>query len=245
MGTIFGLIESRPRFKLIRVSDLTMKEIYLDNDHLVDYRAQERTTGKFQSGLSLTASLSLNPTGSAVVSQVLSGPVVTYAETSSFALTQTFSSSFSASVTSSFTASVYEIASASFTASVSQSNDANVTLAVNLIENPPRSGEYVGIIPGADITSALSGSFTQSFSSSFSTSSNSVTTQSFIPGTNSSESIIFNTTSSFVESFTQSIEEPLVETSPRSWAIYEIVQSSDASVKISTPMNLRSVRFAS
>jgi hypothetical protein len=238
-----GLIQSRPRYKLIGASKIPMKEIYLNNDHLVDYRAEERTTGMFVAGLSLTAFLTLNPTGSAIVSEFLTAPVPTMEATSSFALTQVFSASYSASVTQSFTASVYQILSQSFTASVSVSN-AGLTLTTSLTETPARSGEYIGTIPGADITTALSGSFIDGdFSSSF-TSSNSVTvSQSYIPATEWSQSFTYNITHSMVESFSASIEVQLVETAPRAWSIYEVVTSGDGAIRIATPFNLRSVRF--
>lgn len=61
--TIFGVVQSGPRFTLTRKSDLPVKEIFLDNDHRTSYFVEERTTGIFLSGLQLSASISLTPNG--------------------------------------------------------------------------------------------------------------------------------------------------------------------------------------
>jgi len=100
MSIIPGIVFSRPRWVLIRTRNDTMdREVYLGNDHLVDYRVQERTTGLFTSGLGLTASLSLNPTGSAATSSWF-GPPTTSFQSASFA-TQAFADTTSSGYTES------------------------------------------------------------------------------------------------------------------------------------------------
>lgn len=249
MGIIPGLIWSRPALTPIRVSETKMKvkEIYINNDHLVDYRIQERTRGTYKSGLSLTAYLSRNPTGSAITSQYLTTPVPTYFATSSFALTQTFSESLDlvSLMTSSFTTSVYEVVSESFTASVSQSNTGNISLSTGLTELAS-TGEYIGTIPGASITTALSGSFEEAFYTIESGSVVTTATASIVSQSATElriESTSFVTTAAFSQSFTRSIEVPVEHTNPRAFSIYEIITTNDGQLQVATPMNLRSVRF--
>lgn len=103
MGTIFGVIKSGPRYSLTRKSDIPVRELFLNNDHRIDYLVEERTTGILITGLQLSASLSLTPTGTPAAS-------------------------------------------------------GSVTLSIGLEEDPPCSGEYVGVFSGADLTAVLSSS---------------------------------------------------------------------------------------
>lgn len=237
MSIIPGVVFSRPRWIPIRVRTNPMdREVYLDNDHLIDYYLGERTTGKFITGQQLTAYLSLNPTGSAIVSTWYGGP------TSSLVSVTQFTSSVTSHVSESINVSILYEFSQSLTTVFSGSNIGTVMLSASLIETPAGSGEYIGTIPGPDITTALSSSFTQSFSSSF---SETITTgslsASFSASVTTSLSITMSV-SGFTSSFTASQEVPRVETANRAFGIYEII-SSGSFLRASTPMTLRSVRF--
>jgi hypothetical protein len=224
---------------------MSLREIYLFNDHRVHYRVEERTTGKFLSGLTLNAYLSDNPTGSAVTSSVrISGSQTL--ESGDFEVTQSVTVSSSADITQSVTMSLL-IVSQSLTSSFSSSATGSVTLATTLTEDPGCSGDYIGIIPGYDIASALSASITESHSSSFDAPVTSSFTQSIVIGSVSHS--LFVTSSHIVtSSFTTSVDVPVVETSPRAPGIYEIITSgSEASgglrLRVTTPFCLRSARF--
>lgn len=240
MTTIKGLVLSGPKYIPIRVSDLPMKEIYLENDHQVFYRFQNRQTGQLTTGLSLTAFLTLNETGSAAQSSYFTGPTSSLSEYTTESVVRTFSSSLSGGVSSSFTTSVYTTVTQSYTSSFSSSAE-GVILSTTLTEIPPKSGDYQGTIDGTDIAAVLSSSLDTVYSSSLFVVSSSVTGS--ISGAGSLEDITINATHSLYDSFTQSVEIPIQQTAPRAWSIYEVITSGDGSIKIVNPMNLRSVRF--
>lgn len=246
MSNQFGFILSGPKYTLKPVEEirrLPMREIYLENDHRAHYRVEERTKGKYLFGLTgMTASLSHNPSGSAVPLLVSTS----LDHSSSFLTTQSlvtrYSSSFSASVTQSHTSSFLSIVSASLTSSWTGATTAS-SLTTPMPESAYASADYIGTILGSNITMALSASLSQSFtwtaSGSFVTSS---TSASYIPSASSTTSIDNLTIISYIEvtgSTTNSTEIPLPNKGRR---IYEIVTSGSI-IKVSSPMWLRSVRW--
>ncbi|KKL06785.1 hypothetical protein LCGC14_2592570 [marine sediment metagenome] len=240
MSIIPGIVFSRARWNIIRQRNLTMdREVYLDNDHLVDYRVEERTTGLFISDLQLTASLSRNPTGSAIQSFFLGGG------TSSFVSASQFDVGTTQFVSGPATVSILTATSQSLTTNFTGSNVGNTVLTASLTEEPACSGHYVGIIPGLDISTALSQSLSSSFSASF---SSSVASASFdmgglIVSAGLTRSVAFTASvSGFTGSHTQSILLPLAESADRRPGVFEIVESGSF-LKASTPMTLRSVRW--
>ena len=240
MSIIPGIVFSRARWRAIRKRNDTMdREVYLDNDHLIDFRLEERTTGKFISDLQLSASLSLNPTGSAITSFFLGGGTSSFVAASQFVVGTTLV------ISGPTTQSIHTIATQSLFTNFSGSNAGGVSLATLLTEDPPCSGHYAGVIPGADISTALSQSLSSSFSESV---SESTATASFdvgglIVSAGVTLSVAFTASVTGVtSSFTQSILLQLVETPSRCQGIHEIIQSGSF-LKAVTPMNLRSVRF--
>ncbi len=241
MSIIPGIVFSRPRWRLIRERNRTMdREVYLDNDHLVDYRVEERTTGLTISDLELNASLSRNPTGSAIRSFFLGGQTSSFVEASQadIGTTQFVSASVSISVLTVQSQSVFTL--------FSGVNQGNAVLSTLLTEDPACSGQYVGTFSGEDITTALSQSLSSSFSSSF---SSSVASASFDSGDSliTSLSVTLSAAftasiSGFTSSITESILVPLVESDDRCFGVFEIIESGSF-LKASTPMILRSVRF--
>ena len=250
MSIIPGLVFSRARWKLIRERNRTMdREVYLDNDHLVDYRVEERTTGLHISDLQLTASLSRNPTGSAIRSFFLGG------ETSSFVAAEEFVVGTSIFLSGSVTLSVLTVASQSLFTTFSNENQGGVILAVTLSESPACSGHYIGTFAGADISTALSQSLSSSFSSSVSESveSASFDTAGLIVSAGVTTSVAFTASiSGFTSSITESNLLPLQESDDRCFGVFEVIESGSFYsgsfkhiLKTSTPMTLRSVRFIS
>lgn len=230
-------VESRPRWKVIRTENQTMdRNVYLGNDHQVDIRIEERTTGRFTSGLSLTASLSRNPTGSAITSFFLdSAPT--------FNVVTTETSSLATTISGIVTQSIYTEITQSLVTNFTASNLGNVILTTSLVESPACSGQYVGVIPGADITTALS----QSLSSSFSqTITGSFATGAVSISISGSATVSLTFTASIIgttQSFTASILNELAESDDRCFGIFEIIQSSGSFLTATTPMTLRSARF--
>ena len=243
MSIIPGIVFSRPRWRLIRERNRTMdREVYLDNDHLVDYRVEERTTGLTISDLQLSASLSRNPTGSAIRSFFLGG------ETASFVAAEQVELETVLIVSNSVSLSILTVTSQSLFTTFSGVNQGDTVLTTLLTEDPACSGHYVGTFDGADISTALSQSLSSSFSSSF---SSSTATASFDSGDSliisgngfTTLSVAFTASiSGFTSSVTQSILVPLVESDDRCFGVFEIIQSGSF-LKASTPMTLRSVRF--
>ncbi len=248
MTNYFGVILSGPHYTLKRVDDIrqtAMREIYLENDHRAHYRVEERTKGKFLTGLTgMTASLSLNPSGSAVplstsTSVDITGSLITASLTAG---TTGYSSSLSASVSQSFTSSFHTITIATSSAHSTGSTTSS-TLIAPMPETAYNSAEYLGVFQGSDITTALSASISISLSTvnsgSFVTTSVST---SYIPSGTATTSIDTFTTISayyFTSSFTTSVETPI----PHSGRdVYELI-TSGSHLKVSTPLCARSVRF--
>lgn len=213
------------------------REVYLGNDHLVDFRVEERTTGLFISDLQLTASLSRNPTGSAIQSFTLDGGTSSFVDASQVVLgsVQYISAAISVSILTESSQSV----STNFTGSV----PGNTTLqVVPLTEEPACSGHYVGTIPGLDITTALSQSLSSSFSQSVSATTASGSSDLTLSASVTLSLAFTASVSGFTASHTQSILVPLVESDDRCFGVFEIIESGSF-LKASTPMTLRSVRF--
>ena len=253
MSIIPGISFSRPRWKLIRTENQPMdRNVYLENDHLVDYRVEERTTGQYISGLSLNAYLSLNPTGSALTSSFYGGPTSSFVGVTTSASFVTMSEVVTVveGVSQSFRQWIKTEFSQSLSTSFSGSNEGEVYLGTPLTEVPQSHGQYIGTIPGADITTVLSSSFETvygaTYSSSIATGSES---SSISSGSGASPSGSF-VTSSFVTmsvsgstgSYPASVEVPLAGTEDRAFRIYEIVKSGSF-LQTSVAMTLRSVRF--
>lgn len=248
MSNQYGIILSEPKYTLKKVEDIRqtpMREIYLENDHRAHYRVEERTKGKYLTDLaSMTASLSLNPSGSAaplLVSISVNDSGSFTSATSS--VTYGYSSSISASaLTQSFTSSFLTITSASFTSSWTASTTESTVIAP-MAETDFKSAEYLGTFLGSDLTMAFSASISQSYllSTSSSLMTASVST-SYIPSGTVTTSIDTFTTLSFANttsSFTQSTEIPLPNTGRK---VYEII-TSGSHIKVSSPMIARSVRW--
>lgn len=241
MSIIPGIVFSRARWRPIRERNRTMdREVYLDNDHLVDYRVEERTTGLTISDLQLSASLSRNPTGSAIQSFFLDGG------TSSFVSASLIESGTRTFVSGPTAVTVLTEISQSLTTNFTGSIVGNTTLEIGLTEDPVCSGQYVGTFAGADISTALSQSLSSSFSSSVSssaaTASLSSSTTASISGTLFATLAFTESIQGFTSSITESVLVPLVESDDRCFGIFEIIQSGSF-LKASTPMTLRSVRF--
>lgn len=236
MSILPGIVFSKARWTLIRQRNDPMdREIYLDNDHLVDYRLQERTTGLLTTGAQLSASLSYNPTGSAISGSFLGGP------TASVAVVTT-QSVIAERISSSITESILFDISQSHDSNLSGSNSSSLNLQILLTETPNLSGQYIGTFPGADITTILSSSFSESFTTTF---SGSAVTFSITPTVSASVTLSLAVTmsvSGFTSSFTQSTVIPLSDKANRDAGIFEII-SSGSFLKTSTPMTLRTVRF--
>jgi len=216
------------------------REVYLGNDHLVDYRVEERTTGLFISDLELRARLSRNPTGSAIRSFFLGG------ETGSFVAAEEFVVGTNTFFSGSVTLSILTVASQSLFTTFSNSNQGNTVLTASLTEDPACSGQYVGTFFGADINTALSQSLSSSFSQSV---SESVVSGAFdsgdslvVSGTVTTSVAFTASVSGFTSSITESILTPLASSDDRCFGVFEIIESGSF-LKVSTPMTLRSVRF--
>lgn len=233
-------VESRPRWKVIRTENQTMdRNVYLGNDHQVDIRIEERTTGRFTSDLSLTASLSRNPTGSAIASFFLD------AGTSSFVSASQYDLSTAQIISGPATQSILTVSSQSLFTNFTGSIQGNVMLSTSLVESPACSGQYVGVIPGLDITTALSQSLSSSFSQteSGSSASASLDVGGLIISAGLTTSVAFTASiTGITQSFTASILNQLAESDDRCFGVFEIIQSGSF-LKISTPMTLRSARF--
>ena len=252
MSIIPGIVFSRARWRAIRKRNDTMdREIYLDNDHLIDYRVEERTTGKFISDLSLTASLSRNPTGSAVESFFLGGGTSSLVSASQFDVETTkFIATIPDQSDPPVTQSILLITTQSLFTNFTGSNSGSVLLTASLTEIPVRSGHYKGVIPGANISTALSqslsSSFSQTFSSSFASATDAVGSKSFDMGgliisAGLTTSVAFTASvTGLTSSITQSILEQLPESDFK--GIFEIIQSGSF-LKATTAMTLRSVRY--
>lgn len=228
-------VESRPRWKVIRTENQTMdRNVYLGNDHQVDIRIEERTTGQFTSGLSLTASLSRNPTGSAIASFFLdSAPTSGTVTTETSSLRQTIVAAVSQSIYTEITQSLIT----NFTAS-----NPGLVLTTSLVESPVCSGQYVGVIPGADISTALSqslsSSFSQTITGSFATGAVSIS----ISGSATTSLTFTASIIGITQSFTASILNQLAESEDRCFGVFEIV-ATGSNLTVATPMTLRSARF--
>lgn len=245
MSIIPGTVFSRPRWRLIRGRNQTMdREVYLGNDHLVDYRVEERTTGLSISDLQLTASLSRNPTGSAVQSFTLDAGTSNFVSASQFPIgTTTFISD--TPLAGAVTYSVLTVSSQSLTTHFTGSSTGSVTLEVGLTETPVCSGHYIGTIPGLSITTALSQSLSSSFGSELSSSNASASFDvgGLIVSAGVTTSVAFTASiSGFTSSLTESILVQLVESDDRCFGVFETIQSGSF-LKAATPMTLRSVRF--
>ena len=237
MGIILGRVFSRPRWRLIRERNRKMSEVYLDNDHLVDFRVEERSTGLSISDLQLTASLSRNPTGSAIQSFTLDAPTV-----GQFVSATTFSLDPITFISGPTTVSILTEVSQTLTTTFQNSSVGSVTLNVGLTETPVCSGQYIGTIPGLAISTALSQSLSSSFSASFSTSgsTNSLITSG---GGGAFNTMAFTASvSEFTSSITESNLVQLVESDDRCFGVHETIVSGTF-LKVATPMTLRSVRF--
>lgn len=222
-----------------------MNELYIENDYLIDIRVKNSRTQKAIIGLDIDGFFSKNPTGSIAQSQFFVGPSSSFFGVITSSISETFSESFSGGLTGSFTTSLLQEVTQSLTSSFSTSVNGNVTLSVRLTETPECSGEYVGIIPGLDITTVFSSSFSSSFFNTFLITSFSFISESLI--TTGSVTLSLHTTNvssshHVTQSNTASFEIPLVETAPRCPGVYEIISSGSA-IKTSTPLGLRSVRF--
>ena len=245
MSIIPGIVFSRPRWRAIRKRNDTMdREIYLGNDHLIDYRVEERTTGKFISDLSLTASLSRNPTGSAVESFFLGGGTSSLVSASQFDVgTTNFIAAISNQSDPVVTQSILLITTQSLFTNFTGSNSGSVVLTASLVETPVRSGHYEGVIPGANITAALSQSLSSSFSQTLSSSfaSAAFDTGTLIISAGLTASVTFTASvTGLTSSITQSVLEQLPESDFK--GIFEIIQSGSF-LKATAAMTLRSVRF--
>lgn len=240
MSILPWIVFSRARWIPIRTRNETMdREVYLGNDHFIDYRIQERTTGKFTTGLGLTASLSLNPTGSAATASWF-GPPTTSFQSHSFSTSSVTQTSESRT----FTESIITYTSQSIHRINSGSNSGMVQLTASLTEDPINSGQYIATIPGANIDTVLSSSFSESFTTEF---SSSITTGSFSGSFSGSVTLSFAVTMSITgltSSLTTSVDIPLAGSSDRGPGVFEII-TSGSFLKASTPMTLRSVRFLS
>lgn len=266
MSVLPGTLFSRPRWRIIREKNRTMdREIYLSNDHLVDFRVEERTTGLFISNLQLIASLTRNPTGSLGATSSFFSGVVTESFVSASHLTNSFATEVLAA-TSSFSTSIGTVSPMSgvlqsFTHSIlwhsahthsafssGSAISGNVSLSAELIETPACSGHYEGVILGSDITTVFSSSFSESLavieSSSIATGSNDGLSELVLSGSVTFSVHQFTTmsVSGFTSSLTTSIAVPLVESDDRCFGVFEIIESGSF-LKASTPMTLRSVRF--
>ncbi len=251
MSILPGIVFSRPRFTIIRTRNNPMdREVYLGNDHFIDYRVQERTTGKFTSGLNLVASLSRNPTGSAIRSFFLDTPATLPVATTSFTLgTVQIIGLISGQVGPRVTQSILTLTTQSISTHFTSSLPGTVILTASLVESPACSGQYVGTFPGLNISTALSQSLSSSFSQSL---SSSIATASFdmgglvTSGSGAGEvttSIAFTASvTGLTSSLTQSILVQLVESDERCNGVFEII-TSGTFFKATTPMTLRSVRF--
>ena len=237
MSILPGIVFSRARWTPIRTRNETMdREVYLDNDHFIDYRIQERTTGKFTSGLELSVVLSLNPTGSAATSSFL-GPAITRLTSASVA-----TSSVTQIVQGGFTESIVFHSSQSILFTSSGSNPGGVSLSAVLIEDPACSGQYVGTILGPTMSVVLSSSFSESL---FTESSSSVTTASFSASISASVTLSLSVTMSVTGSTSSIITTavlPIGEAANPIPGVFEII-SSGSFLKASTPMTLKRVRF--
>lgn len=235
-------VESRPRWKVIRTENKTMdRNVYLGNDHQVDIRIEERTTGRFTSGLSLTASLSRNPTGSAIASFFLDGGTASFVSASQHDLSTV------QIISGPATQSIFTATSQSLFTNFTGSVQGNVTLQIPLTESPVCSGQYVGIIPGLDINTALSQSLSSSFSQtdSGSIASASLDVGGLIISAGITTSVAFTASiTGITQSFTASILNQLAESEDRCFGVFEIIQSGSF-LKATTPMTLRSARFLS
>ena len=130
MSIIPGTVHSRPRWRLIRQRNRKMREVYLDHEHLVDYRVEERATGLSISDLQLTASLSRNPTGSAIQSFFLGGGTSNFVSASQFPEgTTTFIAS--GPLSGGVTYSIHTVSSQSLTTHFTSSNVGNVVLTAS------------------------------------------------------------------------------------------------------------------
>ncbi|KKN06639.1 hypothetical protein LCGC14_1075200 [marine sediment metagenome] len=245
MSIIPGIVFSRARWRAIRKRNDTMdRNVYLDNDHLIDYRVEERTTGKFISDLSLTARLSRNPTGSAVQSFFLDGGTSSLVSASQFDVgTTQFIAAIDGQSDPLVTQSILQITTQSLFTEFTGSNSGNVVLTASLTETPVRSGHYEGVIRGADISTALSQSLSSSFSQTFSSSfwSASFDTGTLIISAGLTTSVAFTAS---VTGLTSSITQSVLEQFPESdyKGIFEIIQSGSF-LKATTAMTLRSVRY--
>lgn len=237
MSIIPGIVFSRTRWNLIRQRNRTMdKEVYLGNDHLVDFRVEERTTGLFISDLQLSASLSRNPTGSAIQSFALDGGTSSFVSASQFVVGDV--QFISGPTTVSVVNEISQTLITNFTGSV----QGNITLQIALTEDPACSGHYIGTIPGLDITTALSQSLSSSFSQTVSESFATNSLASTVSGGLTRSLGFTGSVSGFTSSITQSILVQLVESDDRCFGVYERIESGSF-LKASTPMTLRSVRF--
>jgi hypothetical protein len=221
------------------------REVYLDNDHLIDYRVEERTTGKFISDLSLTARLSRNPTGSAVQSFFLDSPTELAVATRSFSLgTVQIIGLIDGQAGPKVTQSIFTLTTQHISSNFTGSLTGTVVLTASLTETPVRSGHYEGVIPGANISTALSQSLSSSFSQTFTSSFGSASFDSpggLIISAGLTTSVAFTASiTGLTSSFTQSILEQFPESDYK--GIFEIIQSGSF-LKATTAMTLRSVRF--
>ena len=211
------------------------REIYLYNDHLIDFRVQDRQRGTYTSGLTLDAYLSFNPTGSAITSSYLSGGA-TQSLVSVFT-TSSVATVYSGTVTQSILTEVSRSVISNSTGSVIGSS----FLGVALTEDPPCSGEYVGVIRGSDIAAALSATFDVSYNTELSSSAVTFSADTLLAG--STTQSVTMSVSGFTSSFTSSQEVPLVQSDDRSFGIFEII-SSGSFLRVCTPMTLRTVRYS-
>lgn len=237
--------ESQARWNVTRTNNRTMdREIYLDNDHLVDIRIEERTTGKATSGLLLTASLSRNPTGSAETSFFLDGGTSSLVAATSFSVeTIQFIGVIPGQAAPPVTQSILLRTSQSLFTEFTGSISGSKILTASLVETPVCSGRYVGTIAGIDITTALSQSISASFSQSFTSSFTSTSFGSLIISAGLTASVAFTASvTGLTSSFTASNLVQLVESDDRCFGVFEIIESGSF-LKASTPMTLRSARF--
>ena len=224
-----------------------MIEIFLENNHRIDIVVTNPITHTAIDGSTIIGVLSVNPTGSAAVGAFTVGPSSSFSENITSSISNIFSESIVGGLVSSFTTSILQEVTQSFTSSFSSSITGSVRLEVTLTEDPECSGQYNGVILGSDITTVFSSSLSESIFNTFIITSASFVSASF--GLSGSITNSFHTTSvsqshHVTQSNTASFEIPLVETPDRCAGIFEII-SSGSLFKVSTPMNLRSVRFLS